>query len=109
MRLYDSTGPGANATGMASMPAWCYIPRMPEVARFYGITIKLFFGDHPPPHFHATYGENGALFDIKTLKILEGSLPVRARHLVLEWAKLHQAELEAMWNSQEFRKLPPLE
>lgn len=32
--------------------------KMPEIARFYGIVIKLFFGDHPPPHFHAVYGEH---------------------------------------------------
>ena len=41
---------------------------MPEIARFYGIIIKLFFGDHPPPHFHAVYGEHNALFNIETLE-----------------------------------------
>ncbi|CAN5393256.1 hypothetical protein BH20ACI2_BH20ACI2_16170 [soil metagenome] len=41
---------------------------MPEIARFYGIIIKLFFGDHPPPHFHAVYGEYVGLFDIRTLE-----------------------------------------
>lgn len=45
---------------------------MPEIARFYGIVIKLFFGDHPPPHFHAIYGEYNAIFDIETLKMIEG-------------------------------------
>ncbi|MEG3968869.1 DUF4160 domain-containing protein [Microcoleus sp. AT8-A4] len=38
---------------------------MPEVARFYGIIIKIFFGDHPPPHFHAVYGEYNALIGIE--------------------------------------------
>lgn len=51
---------------------------MPEIARFYGIIIKLFFGDHPPPHFHAVYGEFVALFDIQTLEMIEGDLPIRA-------------------------------
>lgn len=41
---------------------------MPEITRFYGIIIKLFFGDHPPPHFHAVYGENNGLFSIQPLQ-----------------------------------------
>ena len=82
---------------------------MPEVARFYGIIIKLFFGDHPPPHFHAVYGEFVGLFDINTLEMFEGDLPNRARKLVREWAEANQAELLDMWNQQEFRKLPPLQ
>ena len=48
---------------------------MPEIARFYGIVIKLFFGDYPPPHFHAVYGEFVGLFNIDTLEIIEGDLP----------------------------------
>ena len=57
---------------------------MPEVARFYGITIKVFFGDHPPPHFHAIYGEFNALVNIESLKLIEGDLPSRAEKLVIE-------------------------
>ncbi|TAD79062.1 MAG: DUF4160 domain-containing protein [Oscillatoriales cyanobacterium] len=81
---------------------------MPEISRFYGITIKIFFGDHPPAHFHAIYGEYNALISIETIAVIEGDLPNRAEKLVLEWAELHQAELLKMWNNQEFRKLPPL-
>ena len=81
---------------------------MPEVARFYGIVVKMFFGDHPPPHFHAVYGEHVGLFNVDTLKMMEGDLPNRARGLVVEWAHLHKEELKRMWESQEFRKLPPL-
>lgn len=66
---------------------------MPEIARFYGIVIKLFFGDHPPPHFHAVYGEFVGLFDILTLEMFEGDLPARAKKLVLEWATLNQTDL----------------
>ncbi len=54
---------------------------MPEVARFYGIIIKIFFGDHPPPHFHAVYGEYNALTGIESLGIIEGDLPNRAEKL----------------------------
>jgi Domain of unknown function (DUF4160) len=81
---------------------------MPEVARFYGISIKIFFGDHPPPHFHAVYGEYNALVGIESLKVIEGDLPNRAEKLVLEWAGKYQNELMEMWNLQEFCKLPPL-
>jgi Domain of unknown function (DUF4160) len=81
---------------------------MPEVARFYGITIRIFFGDHPPPHFHAIYGEFNALVSIETLVILEGDLPSRAEKLIIEWATLYQNELLNIWNTQDFRKLPPL-
>ena len=81
---------------------------MPEVARFYGIVIKIFFGDHPPPHFYAIYGEYVALVDIETLRVIEGDLPSRAQKLILEWATLYQQDLMQMWNTQEFRKLPPL-
>ncbi len=81
---------------------------MPEVARFYGIVVKMFFGDHPPAHFHAVYGEYVGLFSIDKLEMMEGDLPNRARGLVVEWAHLHKEELKRMWDSQEFRKLPPL-
>jgi hypothetical protein len=82
---------------------------MPEIARFYGIIIKLFFGDHPPPHFHAVYGEYVGLFNIETLEMIEGDLPNRAKKLVLEWASTYKGELKEMWVRQEFHKLPPLE
>ena len=82
---------------------------MPEIARFYGIVIKLFFGDHLPPHFHAVYGEYIGLFDINSLEMIEGDLPKRAKKLVIEWATINKHELKQMWDSQEFRKLQPLD
>ncbi|WP_008308551.1 DUF4160 domain-containing protein [Leptolyngbya sp. PCC 6406] len=81
---------------------------MPEVTRFYGIVIKVFFGDHPPPHFHVIYGEHNALVGIDPLAVIEGDLPSRAEKMVMEWASLYQQDLRQMWESQEFRKLPPL-
>ncbi|MBD2730825.1 DUF4160 domain-containing protein [Nostoc sp. FACHB-892] len=62
----------------------------------------------PPPHFHAIYGEYNALISIESLETIEGDLPNRAQKLVQEWATLYQQELLQMWNTQEFRKLPPL-
>lgn len=53
---------------------------------FYGIAIYMYYKDHTPPHFHAIYGEHEATVDIRTLSILEGALPRRAKSLILEWA-----------------------
>ncbi len=84
---------------------------MPVIARFYGIIIKMYFSqsEHGIPHFHAIYGEYNAVFDIQTLEMLEGDLPVRAQRLVKEWATQYQQELLQMWDSNEFKRLPGLE
>ena len=58
---------------------------MPTISIFYGIVIQMFWQDHAPPHFHAIYGEDEVLIDIRTLVVLEGRLPRRALALVLEW------------------------
>ena len=62
---------------------------MPEVSRFYGIVIQIYYGDHPPPHFHALYAEAVAKIVIDTLQIIDGSLPKRALGLVIDWAAAH--------------------
>ena len=84
---------------------------MPVIARFYGIVIKMYFSqsEHGVPHFHAIYGEYNAIFDIQTLEMLEGDLPLRAQRLVREWGAQYQQELLRMWNSNEFKRLPGLE
>ena len=51
---------------------------MPEICRFFGIVIRMYFGDHPPPHFHLEYGEHRAVIDIHTLIVIGGCLPPRA-------------------------------
>ena len=68
---------------------------MPEISRFLGIVIKMFFDDHNPPHFHAEYGGDLALIDIRSLAVFSGRLPPRVTGLVIEWATLHQRELLA--------------
>ena len=70
---------------------------MPRISAFYGIVIAMFYADHPPPHFHARYGEFEAQVLIATGEILNGALPRRAESLVREWAELHREELEADW------------
>lgn len=83
---------------------------MPVISRFYGIVIKMYFqqSEHNLPHFHAIYGEYVGAFDIQTLDMLEGDLPAKAQALTREWARCHQEELLKIWNTQEFKQLPPL-
>lgn len=82
---------------------------MPVITRFYGILIKIFFvREHNPPHFHAIYGEYNGTFDITTLEMLEGDLPIKAQKLVVEWASQYQDKLMSMWNTKKLEKLPPL-
>lgn len=70
---------------------------MPELCRFYGIAIRMYFDDHAPPHFHALYGGDEALVGIESLAVLHGSLPPRARGLMVEWASLRQGKLREAW------------
>lgn len=87
---------------------------MPEISRFLGIVIRMFYGDHNPPHFHAVYGDYDASFSIETLEVIEGRLPPRVKGLVIEWATLHQAELMENWvlvtrkENQSFKQIKPL-
>lgn len=71
---------------------------MPRISMFYGIVIALYYNDHAPPHFHALYSGAEVRICIDTLETLTGALPRRAHALVLEWARLHQGELETAWN-----------
>lgn len=84
---------------------------MPVISRFFGIVIKMYFSqsEHGIPHFHALYGEYNGIFDIQTLEMIEGDLPVRAQRLVREWAEQYQQDLLRMWNTNEFKRLPGLE
>lgn len=86
---------------------------MPELSRFFGIIIAMFYDDHAPPHFHVRYGASRAAMAIETLEIIGGGLPPRARGLVTEWAALHQAELREAWEHAArhvpLKPIPPLE
>jgi hypothetical protein len=85
---------------------------MPEISRFFGIVIKMFFDDHNPPHFHALYGEYEVLVDINSFAVFAGHLPPRALGLVIEWATLHQDELLNNWEraqvQESLSKIEPL-
>ena len=84
---------------------------MPEISRFYGIVIKMFFKpkEHEPSHLHALYGENVGIFELRRREMTEGDLPRKAQELVKEWMKKKQDELLKMWDSQNLKKLPPLQ
>jgi Domain of unknown function (DUF4160) len=70
---------------------------VPTISAFYGIVIRMFVKDHPPPHFHALYGEHRARISIETAELIDGQLPPRAVRLVREWGTMHRSELEANW------------
>ena len=85
---------------------------MPEICRFFGIIIRMFYDEHNPPHFHAEYQGNSAVFDFNG-NILKGDLSSRtAIKLVREWTDLHIDELKADWEAArqdaEIKKIPPL-
>jgi len=63
---------------------------MPEISRFYGIIIAMFYDDHNPPHFHARYGSYKVAIKIRDFAVLEGYLPPKAMGLVMEWAAIHK-------------------
>ena len=71
---------------------------MPQISRFFGIIVYMYFNDHAPPHFHAEYAESEAVYDINTLEILRGYLPRRAHSMVVEWASIHRQALRDNWD-----------
>jgi len=86
---------------------------MPQVSRFFGIVISMFYDEHNPPHFHVYYGEHTAEIGINDLNVLVGKLPSRVLGLVIEWASMHQAELLENWkrieDGQLLDKIAPLD
>ena len=86
---------------------------MPEISRFFGIVVSMYYDDHSPPHFHAKYGRSRAVIGLSNLTILRGGLPPRALGLVTEWAVQHQAELLENWTlsrtKQPLKSIAPLE
>ena len=85
---------------------------MPEISRFLGIVIAMYYKEHNPPHFHAKYAGQTGVFSIAELRLIEGQLPPRVISLVLEWAFHHRDELVDDWRlaqaRQALRKIAPL-
>jgi Domain of unknown function (DUF4160) len=86
---------------------------MPTISQFFGIAIRMYYEDHPPPHFHVYYGEHSAVIEIETLATRRGELPRRVLALVLEWAADHRVELLEDWRlaeaHQPLHSIDPLE
>jgi len=80
---------------------------MPTISVFLGITIRMYFADHPPPHIHAFYSGFEALVNVETGEIIEGSLPRRVHRLVGEWIELRKDDILENWKRAE--ALEPLE
>ena len=79
---------------------------MPELSRFFGIVVRMYHNDYPPPHFHAEYGEFNAKIDIETREVLKGGLPRGALARVREWVALREAGLLLAWD-RTINDLPP--
>jgi len=79
---------------------------MPTIAVFYGIVIAMFVNDHPPPHFHATYGEFLAIIEIETGRLIAGKLPRPQLANVEQWRQQHTTELMENWNLCRMKQLP---
>ena len=82
---------------------------MPEIARFYGIVIRMFVeagGQHHRPHFHAYYQESIGIYAIDVIELIAGELPLPQHRLVLAWAELHQRELLADWDALQAGRPP---
>ncbi len=86
---------------------------MPELSRFFGIVVTMYYDDHAPPHFHVRYSGRKAVVSIQPLEVLRGKLPSRALALVNEWAALHRVELKENWERARqlgrLKRIAPLE
>jgi len=84
--------------------------QMPEISRFYGVVVRMYWRDHDPPHFHACYGSEEVQVRIDPVGLLRGRLPPRILAMVIEWTALHATELLADWQlAQAGRTLDPIE
>jgi hypothetical protein len=85
---------------------------LPEISRFFGIIISMYFDEHNPPHFHAYYGKDNVVIEITSFRIIEGGIPSRALGLVIEWAYRYQEELRHNWElgrqGKPLSKIEPL-
>jgi hypothetical protein len=82
---------------------------MPEIARFLGIVIGMFYNEHGVAHFHAVYGDHEVSIEVET-GIVHGQFPGRALRLVLEWTTLHRQELLDNWHlARQGRPLRPID
>ena len=86
---------------------------MPGISRFFGIVVRMFYDDHSPPHFHASYGASKVVVALADLAVVKGEVPPRALGLLMEWAFQHRGELAENWErartKQPLEAIAPLE
>ncbi len=86
---------------------------VPEISRFLGIVVAMYYNDHEPPHFHARYGKHEIRVNIESGEIMSGTFPPRARKHILKWLDLHRSALVENWKlareREPLRKIEPLE
>jgi hypothetical protein len=70
---------------------------MPQISAFRGISVEMYYNDHPPPHFHVYYAGASAIIEIAMMDVFEGRLPPRIRRLVIDWGRRHGAQLAENW------------
>lgn len=78
---------------------------MPVIGKIKGIILRMFFGDHPPPHFHASNNEREGLFGINDLEMFKGDLGSKDQKEVKKWAKSRQSKLKDMWDTQDIQSI----
>ncbi len=85
---------------------------MPEISRFYGLIVYMFYNEHNPPHIHVKYQENEITIEIESGKV-KGTFPQRALNLVNEWIEIHKKELNDNWElsfkRNPLKKIKPLD
>lgn len=81
---------------------------MPTISMFHGIIIRMYYGpkEHNPPHIHAYFQEDEAIFDIRNAELIEGTLPNSRNKLIIAWIVLHQDELLANWELCQNGEIP---
>lgn len=84
---------------------------MPVISSFFGIIIRMNFREHNPPHLHAEYQGNNAVFNFDG-EITEGTMPNKQKKLIIAWIEIHKDELIANWqliqNKEDYFKIDPL-
>jgi len=88
----------------ASFTPFVHPALMPTISTFFGVTIRMFFSDHPPPHFHAAYQRHRAVIAIQSGAIIGGTLPPAVYRLVREWSERHRTELTDNWERARARR-----
>jgi hypothetical protein len=71
---------------------------MPTICVFYGITIRMYYDDHNPPHFHVSYGDFAAKVSIDSGDMIAGTMPKRVLAMTQEWLELNRIYLLENWN-----------